>query len=172
MPKVIINQYKHIVFYVFAAALAIFVYTALDQNIEITLKPHVTAMNWMYQMQFEFLPGLGYREIGGMLIIGRDCLGGRLFVCLFSVLIICRLGHFTGVLNKTLVISGFCALSLVLSYIITFVRIAASLPFCEMPNFKLIHNILSLMIYFGSIILLYEVLSGKRNRGAGPRCNT
>jgi len=73
-----------LILYLFPAAMALIIYQALNQNIKLTLKPYVFAIYILYQMRFEYIPGLGYREVQDLFMIGRDCLGGKLFVCLFG----------------------------------------------------------------------------------------
>lgn len=145
--------------YLFAAVLAFLVFHLLNQNMELALKPHVTAMWILYQMQFEFIPNIGYGEVHGLFIIGMNCLGGKLFICLFFILVICRLDSFNGIIKKIYKIQSYCVFSVLLSYTITMFRIAASVPFCQMSDFKLIHTLLSLMIYFGSGLGLYAILN-------------
>ena len=151
------------VLYLFTAVLALLIYQALNQNIEFTLKPHALAMYTLYQMRFEYLPDVGYMETQGLFVIGRNCLGGKLFICLFSIFTICRLSSYKSLRHKVGKVLSFCVISIVLAYFITMIRIAASIPFCETPYFKLIHTILSLMIYFGAVLALYAFLC--RSRG-------
>ena len=158
---------KDILIYIFAAIIALFVYQALNHNIEIALKPHVFAMHILYQSQFEFIPDFGYKEIQGLYMIGSECLGGRLFVCLFSIFTICRLKKYKRLLHKSGMVLGFCVISIFLSYVITMLRIATSIPFCELESFKLIHTILSLIIYFGSGLALYAFLCHYRSKPEG-----
>ena len=145
--------------YLFPAAMAILIYQALNQNIELTLKPYVFAVYILYQMRFEYMPGLGYREVQGLFMIGRDCLGGKLFICLYSILTVCRQDSRKGLPHNAGKVFRFGLISIVLTYFITMIRIAASIPFCELPDFKLIHTILSLIIYFGAGLALYAILS-------------
>ena len=160
-----VQKHRKYIIFILSTALALFVYAIADLYISTALKPYVTALYWLYQMRFEYLPGLGYRETGGLFIIGRDCLGNKLFICLFAVMVICRLDHYKGSMDALLRLPILCAASVLLSYAVTFIRISASLPFCGTFEFKLIHSVLSLAIYFGSVIVLYTVLSNKQTRG-------
>ena len=159
---------SNILAYLFAILTACLVYMGLNRNIEITLKPYVLAMDFLYQIQFEYVLGLGYVENKGLFIIGKECLGGKLFICLFTILTICRLSKYKKLLHKIASILGFCIISIFLAYMITLIRISASIPFSVMSNFKLIHTILSLVIYFGSGIALYTFLS-RYNKSEGEK---
>ncbi len=150
---------KEIPIYLFAFSLVFFIYRLLSQNIEITLKPHITFLQLLYQMRFYFIQDIGYSETNNLFVIGRDCLGSKLFVCIFSIISILCLDRYNGFLKKIFMLLNFALLSLLLSYVITMIRIAASIPFCTMPDFKLIHTILSLVIYFGTALLIFAFLN-------------
>jgi hypothetical protein len=52
-------------------------------------------------------------------------------------------------------------LSLISAFVITMVRISASAPFCMWERFHLIHNIISLTIYFVSGLVIFYVMERK-----------
>jgi len=159
------DKLKEVSYYIFAAAIALSVYFLLNRNIEIALRPHALIMQLLYQMQFEFLPGLGYREVNGLFIISGECSGAKLFVCLFFIFITCCLRRYRGFFKKLFMLFSFCFASIALSYAITAIRIASSIPFCGSPDFKLIHTMLSLILYFGSGLLLYAFLNRSKQKG-------
>ena len=155
---------EKIIIFLFTVIMAFAVYRILTADIKMTLIPHITAVNFLYQMRFEFIPGIGYREAGGLFIIGQSCIGARLFICLFLILSICRIDNYEGFLKKIGRILLFCITAVFLAYIITVFRITASIPFCRLENFQLIHTIFSLMVYFASGIGLYAFLSYKSEK--------
>ena len=152
-------SFEKIILFLFTVLLAFVVYKFLTADIKVTLIPHITAINLLYQTQFEFIPGTGYREAGGLFIIGESCIGARLFVCLFIILSVCRMDSHDSFWKKTGRIFLFCITAVFLAYIATVFRITASIPFCRMENFHLIHTIFSLMVYFSSGLGLYTFLN-------------
>ena len=157
-------KFEKIIVYLFTAVIAFAVYKLLTADIRITLIPHISAIKLLYQMQFEFIPETGYREAGGLFIIGKSCIGARLFVCLFLILTICRIDKYDGLFRKMIGILLFCISAVFLAYIATVFRITASIPFCRTENFHLIHTIFSLMVYFGSGLGLYAFLNYKEEK--------
>ena len=59
---------EKIIIFLFTVIMAFAVYRILTADIKITLIPHITAVNFLYQMRFEFIPGIGYREAGSLFI--------------------------------------------------------------------------------------------------------
>lgn len=155
---------EKIIIFLFTVILAFAVYRILTADIKITLIPHITAVNFLYQMRFEFIPGTGYREAGGLFIIGESCIGAKLFICLFLILTICRVDRYDSFFKKISSILLFCITAVFLAYIATVFRITASIPFCGMENFQLIHTIFSLMVYFGTGLGLYAFLNYKSEK--------
>lgn len=155
---------ENMIVYFFTVITALIIYYFLMSNIKITLIPHISALKILYSMQFEFIQDVGYREAGGLFIIGKSCMGAKLFVCLFIILIICRIDRYSSLIKKISRIPVFCVTALLLAYIITVFRIAASIPFCSMENFKLIHTGFSLIVYFFSGIGLYTFLNYKTEK--------
>ncbi len=123
------------------------------------LKPYVYALNAFYLIVFEYVPELGYREINGIIVIGKDCVGSKLFISLFLIFSFCYDYNHDGMLKGVLMIFLTCITALAMAFIITLFRITASIPFYGMKDFKLIHTILSLLIYFGSSLGLYSILT-------------
>ena len=155
---------EKIIIYLFTAIVSFAVYIFLTTDIRITLIPHISAIKLLYPMQFEFIPGTGYREAGGLFIIGESCIGAKLFICLFLILTICRVDRYDGFFKKISSILLFCITAVFLAYIATVFRITASIPFCGMENFQLIHTIFSLMVYFGTGLGLYAFLNYKSEK--------
>ncbi len=91
---------EKIIIYLFTAIVSFAVYIFLTTDIRITLIPHISAIKLLYPMQFEFIPGTGYREAGGLFIIGESCIGAKLFICLFLILYYRRRGKRPRTQNK------------------------------------------------------------------------
>ena len=136
-------------------------YISLNNNIEITLFPHKTAMEYLFGYKFIFNESLGYEQTNGLFIIARNCSGIKLFISLFLIMIFGFLHKYTGLKRKITAAAVFYFISLVLALIITIIRIAISVPFCTWSRFHLIHNILSLTVYFMSGLILYFIMERK-----------
>ena len=159
------TRYENTFLYLFGVIIAFIIYNLLVSNIKTTLIPHISAIKLLYQMRFEFIPEIGYRETGGLFIIGESCTGARLFACLFIILTVCRIDKYSGFLKKSAYLLLFCIEAVLLAYIITVFRITASIPFCNMENFHLIHTVFSLMVYFSSGLGLYTFLNRRSRKG-------
>ena len=60
--------------------------------------------------------------------------------------------------QKTAALIKFYFSALALAFILTIIRIAASIPFCTWERFSLLHNIISLGIYFAAGLILYLLM--------------
>lgn len=139
-------------------------YVILNQNIELSLLPHKTVMEYLFNFNFVFNENMGYEQTNGLFIIAPNCLGVKLFISLFLIMVFGFLHKFIKLKHKMTAIIKFYFMSLILAFVITIIRISVSVPFCTWDKFRLIHNIISLMIYFISGLSLYFVMERKVNR--------
>lgn len=137
-------------------AIALLSYAVLMRDIRITLWPHAQVLHYLYGLDFTFISGTGYVEQSGYFAITAGCMGAKLFVGAFLLVTLGFMPH-AGSTLKEYVRYAITAYGLVLAgaFAITILRIAISLPFCTFPNAQLIHNIISLVIYFGSMACLF-----------------
>ena len=136
-------------------------YVIFNKNIEVSLFPHKTAIQYLFGFNFFFTENVGYEQTNGLFIIARNCSGIKLFISLFLILVFGFLHKQTGLKRKTTTVIKYYFMSLGLALIITIVRIAVSIPFCTWSRFHLIHYILSLAIYFMSGLILYYFMERK-----------
>jgi len=129
-----------------------------SENIELSLRPHKIVMEYLFNFNFVFIENVGYEQTNGLFIISRNCLGVKLFINLFLIMVFGFLHKYTQTKRKVAAVIKFYASSLVLAFVITIIRISASVPFCTWDRFHLIHNTMSLMIYFISGLVLFFVM--------------
>ena len=158
MPNIKRND---IILYIAAILLCAVSYVILNENIEISLFPHKTAIQYLFGFNFFFTENVGYEQTNGLFIITRNCSGIKLFINLFLILVFGFLHKQTGLKRKITTALKYHFISLGLALVITIVRIAVSIPFCTWNRFHLIHNILSLAIYFMSGLILYYFMERK-----------
>ena len=153
--RVVINN---VLVGIVVVAVAVLSYFILSSNIKSTLYVHKRFLELFYNMDFTFVPGVGYTEIGGNFIITESCSGAKLFV---SAFLIASLGFGIRIRDKkekiVFLIKAYI-FTLLGALIISIFRIIISLPVLTMENAQLAHNIISLICYFGSLACLYLVL--------------
>jgi exosortase K len=132
-------------------------YIILNKNIEVSLLPHKTVMEFLFNYNFVFIESVGYEQTNGLFVIAQNCLGAKLFISLFLILVLGFLHKYSGTKRKITALFKFYIISLGAAFVITIVRISASVPFCTWDRFQLIHNIISLTLYFASGLTVYFV---------------
>ena len=146
--------------FLYAASITICVvsYIAVSRNIELSLLPHKTVLEYLFNFNFVFIDAIGYKQSNELFIITKDCLGINLFISLFLIMVFGFLQKYKGIKRKITVVIKFYFTAFALAFIITVIRISASVPFCAWEKFYLMHNMLSLGIYFSSGLFLYFVM--------------
>ena len=133
-------------------------YVILNKNIELSLLPHKIALEYLFNFDFVFIENIGYEQSNRLFTIARNCLGVKLFINLFLIMVFGFLHKYTEMIYKIKAIIMFYFISLFLAIVITIIRISVSVPFCTWEKFHLIHNTISLGIYFASGLVLYFVM--------------
>ena len=136
-------------------------YIILTENIELSLFPHKAVMEYLFNFNFAFIEDVGYAQTNGLFIIARNCLGVKLFTNLFLIMVFGFLHKYVEMKHKIVAVIKFYSISLILAFVITIIRISASVPFCTWDRFHLIHNVISLTLYFASGLVLFFVMERK-----------
>ena len=136
-------------------------YVMLNKNIELALLPHKTVLEYLFNFNFVFIENIGYEQTNGLFIIAKNCLGINLFINLFLIMIFGFLHKYTDLKHKIIAVIKFYFISLISAFVITIIRISASVPFCAWDKFQLIHNMISLGIYFAAGFILYFIMERK-----------
>jgi len=144
--------------HIYSIAIALISYYFLKENIRYTLLPHKIAIEYLYNIDFVFSQNVGYVQSDGVFAISGNCLGVNMFLSFFLILIFGFYEKFTFIKSKIVKFTSFYLFSLISALILTIVRIAASIPFCTSDSFVLIHNVISLSIYFLSAMVLYYTM--------------
>jgi len=152
-----------ILFYAAGIAVCAASYIILNKNIALSLLPHKTALAYLFNFNFIFIENVGYEQTNGLFTISRSCMGVKLFINLFLIMTFGFLHTYAGMKRKAAAFIKFYFMALVLAWAITVFRIAASVPFCTWPRFHLIHNTISLMIYFMAGLVLYFIMERRLN---------
>ena len=139
-------------------------YLLLSRNIEIALYPHKSLLSLLFGYRFDFMENVGYVQSGGLFVVARSCLGTNLFLSLFLMMTLGFLPKYAGLRRKFTAVSAFYGLSLGLAFVITVLRISLSLPFCGHDRFVAIHNVLSLIVYFVSVLFVYILMEKKTRK--------
>ncbi len=134
-------------------------YALLMHNARAATAPHAAMIGWLYGCRFIYDPAVGYLSREAGIAITPGCMGATLFVALF--LIRAFGGPPTARRWLRLIADG--ALSLTGAFGVSIVRIALSLPFAFHPKAQLIHNLLSLALYFGAALALTLSLQRRRH---------
>ena len=142
-------------------------YVMLNKNIELSLLPHKTALEYLYNFNFVFIENVGYEQSNRLFTIARNCLGVKLFINLFLIMVFGFLHKYTETKHKIKAIIKFYFIALLLALVVTILRISMSVPFCTWEKFHLIHITISLGIYFATGLILYLVMerSYEKNKG-------
>ena len=140
--------------YLLCAAAGAVVYTFLAVNTEWTLYPYTKALNSLFGYHFYFT-GAAYEAAGSNLVISKTCSGLNTFLSIYTILIFGFLHRFTGLKNRLFgVLVSFTA-AIFIAYCATLLRIIISLPFCDSQHFYLIHNAVTLCIFYGAGFSVY-----------------
>ena len=124
-------------------------------NVRWALLPHAKGLALLYGLEFRYAEGVGYVCDALRFVISPDCMGIKLFLAAFAMLCF----GFAGGLGKVFI---YFVAALGGAFFVTILRIAMSLPFAGTSHGQLIHNLLSLGIYFGTLVGLYAVMSSTR----------
>jgi exosortase K len=130
-------------------------YTVLNKNTELALLPHKTVLEYLFNFNFVYIENVGYEQTNGLFTISQNCLGGKLFISLFSIMIFGFLHKYTELKYKIAAVIKFYFTAVILAFVITIIRISASVPFCTWERVYLIHTVISLGIYFAAGLTLY-----------------
>lgn len=147
-----------IILYAVSIMLCAASYIILNKNIELSLLPHKMALEYLFDYRFVFVENVGYEQSNGLFIVAQNCLGAKLFINLFLIMVFGFLHKYTGTKQKIATVVKFYCVAFVLAFVVTIIRIAASLPFCGWDMFHLVHNIISLVIYFMAGLVLYFIM--------------
>jgi len=155
---------QSVIWAIAAVAIAAASYIVLMRDISVTLLPHAGFFSLVYGVEFEFAEGVGYVAKGGAFAITKGCMGANLFLSMFLMLIL-GFGPKNG--DTSYRVRFFVEAYLITlgaAFAVTLVRIALSMPFLGNENSQLIHNILSLLIYFGCMAALYFIMEKRRTK--------
>ena len=141
-----------------AIAVALGSYFLFTANACICLLPHVKILELFYPIRFHFVEGAGYVSELFNLTITPDCMGAKLFAAAFLIL---TLG-FPANAWKTIRYYCLCVTGTI---VLNVVRIAMSMPFTFRSNGQLIHNAISLILYFGALTALYTYMQRRTHHG-------
>jgi len=132
-----------------------------------TLLPYARALNFLLGLHFYETP-LGYEAAGLGFAITPSCSGVNLFASLYAVLLYAVPGRYPVGFTRGLASTACLGSALLIGFLATLARILLSLPFCGSPRFKLIHTVISLCIYFGTVLCAYglsQKVIGRLQRG-------
>jgi len=155
---------KDIFLYAFCILICAASYILFNSSIELSLLPHKIAVEYLFDFDFFFVENVGYEQSNGLFIISANCMGAKLFINLFLILTLGFLHRYTGLREKIKTIAKFYFIALVVAFFATVIRISASVPFCTWERFHLIHNTISLLIYFAAGLTLYFIMDRKIRR--------
>ncbi|HBU13309.1 MAG TPA: exosortase K [Clostridiales bacterium] len=153
---------RRALYFAAAVGIAVLSYALLMRDIRLSLWPHAQFFKFAYGMPFEFVPGVGYVSTQAGFSITEGCMGVRLFV---SAFLLATLGFSPrgGMGVKAAFLAKAFALSLAGAFVISLLRISISLPFLHHKDAQLIHNIISLAVYFGCMAALFFLLQKRRD---------
>lgn len=149
--------------YLSGIALGLLTSIALQQNLEAALWPHKAALEVLYNYHFTFIPELGYLHSQGLFAIAGNCLGTNLFISLFLIYVFAFSHIYEQTITKFVMLAAHYLFLLATAFILTVFRICASIPFCGLEEFTLIHNIISLVVYFSGSFIVYTIFVKRRN---------
>jgi len=155
MPSIKRND---IILYIVSIGICAVSYIILNKNIEISLLPHKIALEYLFNFNFVFIENEGYAQANGLFILARNCLGVKLLISLFLIMVLGFLHKFTNIRHKLAALVKFYLIALVLALAVNIIRTAASVPFCTWERYYLIHNIISFGLYFASGLILYFIM--------------
>ena len=149
-------------YYIAAIILSVLSYYLLNLDMERLLLPHKTVLEFLYDFDFIYVADLGYTQTNDLFTITRGCSGTKLFVSLFLILVFGFLPKQSTTKAKIAAFSQFYISALLLAFLVNVARIAISLPFCNWERFYLIHNTISIFLYFATGLILYFVMEHRR----------
>ena len=144
--------------YTISIALCAASYVILNKNIEISLLPHKIVLEYLFNYKFVFVENVGYEQSNGLFTVAKNCLGAKLFINLFLIMVFGFLHKYAGIKRKITAVVKFYFTAFALAFAVTIIRISASIPFCGWDRFHLIHNLISLGIYFAAGLALYFIM--------------
>lgn len=136
-------------------AVALVSYALLMRYAEYALLPQVWMLGRLFSLEFSGWSQVGYLCEGYGFAITPSCMGAKFFVASFLIL---ALGYtdFKQDFHKRLAMGAiYYACAMVGTFIVNVLRISISLPFARLEGGQLIHNLISLFLYFSELMLLY-----------------
>jgi len=156
-------------YYIAAIILGVMSYYFFNLDMERLLLPHKTVLEFLYDFDFIYVADLGYTQTNDLFTITRGCSGTKLFVSLFLILVFGFLPAHAGIQAKIAAFSQFYISALLLAFLVNVARIAVSLPFCNWERFYLIHNTISIFLYFATGLGLYFIMERRRVTGISSK---
>ena len=153
------SKFKTFLSYLLPISAACCIYFFLLQNTQLTLLPYAKSLDFLLGYHFFYSNGSGFEAVGSNFIITKSCSGINLFLSLNLIAIFGFSSSFKTKKSKIAASASFLFVSLFFAYFMTLLRIMISLPFLKSSHFNLIHTAISLLIFFGSCILFYELNS-------------
>jgi len=162
MDRFVPLRRNNVVPYALSLLLCTASYIVLNSNLALALLPHKIMLEFLFNFSFVFIEDVGYRQTNGLFIIAKNCMGVLLFINLFLIMVFGFLPQGAEIKQKITLLVKYYFEAMFLAFAVTVFRISASVPFCTWEKFHLIHNIISLGIYFMAGLALYFVMDRRR----------
>lgn len=158
---------RRIGYIAFVLAATLISYAALMSHPQQALYPYALMLEKLYGLSFRYLE-IGYYFEQSNLVITPDCMGTKLFVSAFLMLSLGFPAPGGSIGKSFFTLMRYYGISLIGTFALTVIRIALSLPFTSFAQGQLIHNLLSLALYFGGLLFLYAFMQ-RRSGGSKAR---
>lgn len=154
------SRFLHVAFILIIALAS---YALLMRNAEIALLPQVWLLHWLYGLRFSGWSEIGYICEGYGFAITPGCMGAKLFIAAFLIMSLGYIDILQNPLKRIRITAIYYIGALVGVLVLNVLRISLSLPFIGLENGQLIHNLISLIMYFGELMLLYLFMQRRKN---------
>lgn len=152
---------EDLVYYSVAILLGLFILSwyqyANDEVVSSLLLPHAKATEVYYNINLQYISGIGYTAHNAAFIIGKECMGVNFIVLMFNMLVFAFTKTFTRYTKPIWLIISFTG-AVVIGIGISCIRIIGSVPFVTNEKFGLLHAGSGIALYFLVLLGIYFLI--------------
>ncbi len=135
-----------------------------DTTLQVVLYPHKKATEIFYHISLPYEPGIGYLAQDSSFAIGRECMGLYFTLMLFGMNTTMFMKYTKGYYKVLWLLLCFTS-AIMISVVVSSIRIIGSIPFIAHAKFPLIHSGVGITLYFLTLVFSYSTLMKLFERG-------
>ncbi len=128
-----------------------------DTTLQVVLYPHKKATEIFYRISLPYKQGIGYLANDASFAIGRECMGLYFILMVFGMNATMFMKYTKGYHKALWLLLCFTS-AILISVVVSSIRIIGSVPFITHAKFPLIHSGVGITLYFLTLVFSYGTL--------------